>query len=486
MMSIRKRLLFGLLLTLILTLAAMLWLTWHDARRELSSLFDTQLQQSASIMLLWTETEPRSGDDLSPEKFREELEKLLPLMTGVYLGDRPVLPARPSDQLQPRGDYQRELAFTISYGEGSRNGELILASQNAPVFLYDNAQPGFQEMELADHLWHAYTAIDGSARFVVRVAERDDVRQVIIAHILRRQFGLMLFMLPLAALLVWLVVGRGLQPLVQLGEEIRARREDLLEPIRSDAPAEVRGLVDSLNHLFERLQAAFEHERQFSADTAHELRTPLAALRTRAEVARQQYPQCSEAFDDIIRQTRRAGRVLDQLLMLARMDAHDGHLDREPLDLVALSREVLADLAPQALQRRVEPELESPAASVEVLGEPVSLSMLLKNLVENAIRHSPPDAAVTVHLEDVGDAVHIRVLDQGPGIPPGLREAVLDRYYRGPQHTATLDQTGAGLGLTIVQRIAAVHQATLTLLDGPDGSGLEARVSFPVNPPKSS
>lgn len=480
MLSIRNRLLIGLLLTMIVSLAAMLWQTWRDARHELNALFDSQLQQNASIIMLWAQTEPRSSEHLSPEKFRTELEKLLPLMTDVYL-DRAAMsedgsPQRDAEQNQ----FHRELAFVIRFHAGAHATPLEMASDNAPAFVFEPLADGFVEREVVEqsveHLWHAYTIADSG--WTVTVAERDDKRQSIIAQIVFRQIGVMVFILPLATILVWGVVGRGLAPLGRLGAQIRARKEDLLEPIDSQTPVEVRSLVDAINHLFERLSHAFERERQFSADAAHELRTPLATLRARAEVARTDHPECARSLDDIIKQADRARRVLDQLLLLARLDGEHNRMQTIDLDLVTLCREVLADRATLAMRHQVELELIHQQPQIRISGEPISLSILLNNLLDNAIAHSPDGGLVSVDLKKDLGTTQLRVRDQGPGIPASLRRSVIDRFNRGPHQGSTVDQTGTGLGLTIAQRIVDLHGAALQFDDRPSGKGLEVVVTF--------
>ena len=482
--SIRTRLLLGLMLALLLAMAVVLLASWHDARRELASLFDAHLQQSAAIMLLWTRTEPRAGEQLNEAKFRAELQSLLPLMTGVYQQRQAAIPDT---------SRRRELAYSIvcdsTVSTDNRAACLSVASPNAPDFLRRDAAAGFSELTQDNNseqtLWHIYTLPDTAAGITVRVAERDDVRTQIIASIVRRQFSVLLVLLPLSGVLVWLVIGHGLRPLRRLSAQINARRDDLLEPVQASAPDEVSVLVDALNQLFYRVAAALDRERRFSADVAHELRTPLSVIKTRADLvtARDVDIATASACAEIARQCQRATRVLDQLLQLARIEGSPQQ-HWQSVDLAALAREVMADLATRAQAQEVELALQAEEQNSTLAAEPVSLSIMLRNLLDNAIRHSDAGSEVTVIVRQHNQRLLLSVQDQGPGLNCEQREQ-LQRFMRFgdtqdvPPELRS-DQSGYGLGLRIVQRIAVLHAAEVTLIAAEQGSGLQVQVSLPL------
>lgn len=483
--SLRTRLLLGLLLTLSLALSLVIGASWWGARRELASLFDAHLQQSAAIMLLWTQTEPRAGETLDPQRFRAELQSLLPLMQGVNFR-RQNTPALAEDR--------REFAYAIICDppEDSARARacVSVASPNAPALLAQTAVPGFSEQRSSgsesDTLWHIYTSRDDLRGFTVRVAERDDIRRRIITNIVLRQSGVSLVLIPLAGILVWFVIGQGLRPLRALSGQINARSGDLLEPVTAQAPAEVDALVEALNRLFDRLTRAFDRERRFSADVAHELRTPLSVIRTTAEVnaSRSAVDREREAWHAIIRQAERAARTLDQLLALARADRDRIGEERERIALAALAREVMADLAHQADARGVELVLDSGSESICARAEPVSLGILLRNLLENAIRHAPPASEVRVTLEARAESTDLSVSDCGPGLTQEQHTRLLALLQSGEGVGAAAspgrDQNGLGLGLRIVQRIAALHDARVDLQSPASGGGLLVLVRLPA------
>jgi two-component system sensor histidine kinase QseC len=278
-------------------------------------------------------------------------------------------------------------------------------------------------------------------------------------------------------LMVWLGVGRGLAPLGRLAREVSGRDPRSLDEIpTATVPSEVLPLVQALNRLFQRLGSAFLAQRRFTADAAHELRTPLAGVKTQAQVA-MRAPDPAErqrALEQVLKGIARAGHLVEQLLVLARIDRESTDIAFAHPDLHKIAVSVLSELSPQALARGVDLELDGDRG-VPVRGSPDLLSILLRNLVDNAVRHTPPNGRVLVRVTREQVGALLTVQDNGPGIPPEQRERVFARFYR-------LDCAageGSGLGLSIVQRISALHGATISLQDGPGGAGLAVEVRFP-------
>jgi two-component system sensor histidine kinase QseC len=284
--------------------------------------------------------------------------------------------------------------------------------------------------------------------------------------------------LPLLGAALALAIGRALAPLRALADAVGSRDAQRLEPVVApDAPREVRPLVERLNALFRRIGESLEKERAFTADAAHELRTPIAGIRAQAQVAREATEDAERrrALDQVLAGCDRAARLAEQLLTLARLDAGQGQLRLVPCDLAQIAREVLAELAPGAHSRGTALALAADAP-VPVAGDALLLHVLVRNLVDNAVRYGGPEGAVTVTVERDEEGSRLCVADRGPGIPSAERQRVLDRFYRS---VGTREQ-GAGLGLSIVSRIAALHGAALELDEGPEGHGLCASVRFPA------
>ncbi len=286
----------------------------------------------------------------------------------------------------------------------------------------------------------------------------------------------LLYGLPLLALPLWLLFRLGFAPLQRIGAQISARSAQDLTPLPATRYVELAPLVNAVNSLMARLQQRLDREHEFLADAAHELKTPLAVIQLGAEGLDQPDPRARDESRERLRLgVQRATHTVHQLLALARSGADTLDLSKTRHDLVDLVRERVALAVGLALQRQIELALEAPEQITMWLNRE-SLCSLIDNLVDNAIKYSPAGGHVTVTLADLGEQVVLTCSDQGPGIPAELRERVFERFVRlaggQPCH-------GSGLGLTIVERAAAQHGATVALLDGPQGRGLTVQVSFP-------
>ena len=307
------------------------------------------------------------------------------------------------------------------------------------------------------------------------VAERQEIAGEIAEHLLKP----MLWALPALALLLVVSIGFALRPLKQLAQQVAEREPDHLAALpNTNVPAEVLPLVGRLNELFVVIARTLENERRFTADAAHELRTPLAAIKAQAQVALVTDAEQvrSHALQQIVAGCDRATHLVEQLLMLARLDAPQV-AKFQAVDLHRLAAEVLAASVGSAHSAGSTIELdENQADPVMVSGDSLLLSVALRNLLENALRHNPPGTVVSVVTGRTSTGYYIGVIDTGPGIPATERELVLQRFNRGSRSSGT----GSGLGLSIVQRIAQLHGAKLTLGPRVDAGGTAARLDFPA------
>ena len=261
-----------------------------------------------------------------------------------------------------------------------------------------------------------------------------------------------------------------------LNRQVAHRAPDNLAALQlAAAPAEVAPLVSSLNRLFERVRASMDNERRFTADAAHELRTPLAALRAQAQVARGSIDdnERDRALDNVISGCDRASHLIDQLLTLARLEPERFQARREPCDLRGVARLVIAELVPSAHAKRIEIELHD-GPPVAVAGDTRLLGILLRNLVDNAVRYSPPGTAVGVRAGTDGRSAFLSVTDEGPGVAADERAQLGQRFHR----LVGTQASGTGLGLSIAKRIAELHDATIAFAEGEGRVGLVATVTF--------
>jgi len=314
--------------------------------------------------------------------------------------------------------------------------------------------------------------------------------------------------LPLAVLLIWLALARGIEPLHAVQQRIRRRSSGDLSPIDEEhIPEEVAPLVRAINHLLARLDESIRAQKHFLADAAHQLKTPLAGLRTQAELAGREIEAgqhdpaaLRESLRQIARSSQSAAHMVNQLLAMARAEHEEPAVRQGAVNLALLARDAVRDFVPRALERQIDLGFEGPPGSEgtarppgpRILGSALLLRELVRNLVDNALLYTPRDGAVTVRVIDdpFGQVAVLQVEDSGPGIPAGEREQVFRPFYR----SLGTGVDGSGLGLAIVREIATRHGAEITLEDadtrrrdqpgaaGEGGPGALFTVRFPAAP----
>ncbi|MBU1351072.1 MAG: sensor histidine kinase N-terminal domain-containing protein [Gammaproteobacteria bacterium] len=431
--SLRMRLLVFLLAAIVLAGAVQGALAYRGALAEADALFDYHMQQTALALRSGLPVDAQGlGPGLSPE------------------------------------DENHEFIVQVWTNEGLRIFESAVGAALPQV-----AVLGFANVQARGGTYRVFSLQTRSQ--VIQVAQNMAARRDMARSLALRTLAPLAFMAPLLVLAVWWGVSRSLAPVERVRRQLAQRQADDLSPV-SDAqlPDEVQPLVSELNLLFERVQRAFDAQEHFVADAAHELRSPLAALRL-------QLQGLQRAGDDTARAAAverlssgidRATRLVEQLLTLARQEASTAVA--EPVDLRAVAQLALADVAPAAQARSMDVGLlaSDPAT---VPGNAEALRMLVRNLLDNAIKYTPPGGRVDLHLRADGDrAVLLTVEDSGPGIAPEYRDRVMQRFVRETSEGAP----GSGLGLAIVQAIATAHGATMLLDSSERLGGLRAVVRF--------
>ncbi|MEM9384990.1 MAG: ATP-binding protein [Pseudomonadota bacterium] len=468
MSSIRRRLLTLLLPALLLIAAAAAGTGYVAASNRIAAFLDTQLAESARVLLLWVLAEPRTGTEANAENIDRELAELFESV-GAAAGTS-------QDTLEA---WSGSLAYRFA-----RPGIIEARASRGGALDQPDActSPGLAMIEAGDgRRWQVYTTWGGEPLATVCVGQPLAARRAIVLDTLLPSVAWWLLVVPLTGAVVWWGLRRGLAPLRDLAAELRARAPGDLSPL-PEAPGalEVRPLLSAMNDLLARQRRLIDQERRFSAEAAHELRTPLATVRLRAEQALGAEPgeAVRRPMSAIVAETERAERVLAQLLSLAGVDAADagGSLPTQSVALMPLLREVLADQASLGLAREVQLQLEAGEEEPgEVQVDPVLLQVLLRNLVDNALRYTPAGGRVEVDVTREDAGVRLQVRDDGPGIDAELRRRLGQPFARGERH----DQTGTGLGLTIARRIAQLHKATLDFDDGRGGRGLTVSLVLP-------
>ncbi|MFN3593455.1 MAG: ATP-binding protein [Thiobacillaceae bacterium] len=370
----------------------------------------------------------------------------------------------PQDALEDRGQFLSQI--------WDDTGELVFSSH--PDSELPQQPDGLHVLYWRGAEWHTYTLREGG--LTIQVANTTANRQAMFARIVPWLILPMGLLIALLAAGIWFAVGRALRPLATLREEICHREPDKLQPVTTrDLPEELRPLAEALNALLTRLDAALRLQRRFIADAAHELRTPLAAVRLQAQLVQQATcPAEREAWlSRLIAGVDRASHMVQQLLDLARLDPQANAEPVGAVDLCALARTTVADFSVQAEATGIDLGL-GPCEQVAMLGRARALRVLLNNLLDNALRHCPPGSRVNVEVHQRADGAWLIVRDNGPGIPEPERDKVFDRFYRLPGTT-----TGSGLGLAIVREIAQQHGGRV-LLSATPGGGLTVSVVLPL------
>src|SRR5512146_203665 len=438
MNSIRRTLLVWLLAGLAAIALATSGVTYLAARREAGELLDLQLKQLA---------------------YSTRIDDLL-------RGRRPGFDV-------PRAPHASGITELVTQ-IWDRDGVLVYWTQPG-MGLPVPATEGYSTVRHDGRDWRVYTLVQGT--HALQVAQAQDEREAIATQTALRTLVPFLALIPFFGVLIWVGVGRGLEPLDAMSRAVAKRRPDALAPLPArELPEELKPLGASLNGLLARLAEALTAQRRFTADAAHELRTPLAALKLQLDLARRaaQPAEFAAALDDLEAGVARTSHVVEQLMTLARVEPEAMAQKRTACDLVAMAKDAIVARAALAADKAIDLGLAR-AAPALVQGDPASLAILLSNLVDNALRYTPRGGRIDVAVDRDAGGATLSVSDTGPGIPVAERARVFDRFYRGEVH----EEAGSGLGLSIVKRIADAHGATITLDAPAEGSGLVVSVHFP-------
>jgi two-component system sensor histidine kinase QseC len=464
--SIRRRLLITLLLAISLVSGTTVVLSYLDAQHEVQELFDAELAQSAKVLQALLLPQLMQGDKAQLKTLRYLTQNLPPVIFEST--DGPGLYGH---------EYERKIAFQV----WSRDKKLVMKSVSAPeeplsVAGLETFNRGYSDEYVQESLWRVFKLWDKGEHFLIQVAEHYDVRKELTEDISGKLIAPALIALPVLGILIWMAVGRGLVPVQQVAEEVTRRDPHNLQAMRvGSVPVEIRPLVTELNELFAQLQHAFERERRFTDDAAHELRTPLASVKTQAQVALRstELSEQQKALRHVISGVDRATHLLEQMLILARLNPEAKTLKHEDIFLRALAAEVIAQIAPAALKKDIHLELSGDEHAL-VIADATSLSILIRNLVDNAVRYTPQGGKVNISIGKESGKTVLTIADNGPGISAELQGRVFDRFFRVVgNHTQ-----GCGLGLAIVKQIADLFNITMEIRNNDESHGLIVRAKF--------
>lgn len=448
----------GRLLVLLLGLVVLVWLatavaTWFDARHELDELLDSHLAQAAAILVM--QQSHAAGED-------------------DHEADSPILHR-----------YAPKVAFQVFH-----EGRLALRSANAPasrmIGTGERIESGFHTVSFDGDAWRVFATHGAVQDVQVFVGEQMTSRTAILWAVLRSTLWPMAVALPLLALAIWWSVNRSVEPLRRLGRSLAERDAHALQSaVITGAPSEMTPMIDALNDLFRRIAQLMESERRFTADAAHELRTPIAAIRAQAQAALGEADVAlrRHGLQATIEGCDRATRLIAQLLTLSRLEA-GAEGTAVDIDLSELVRRVVGDEAPQGLRKQQNIEVDAPVGC-PIRGDATLLAVLIRNLVDNALRYSPARATVRITVRTANAGVRVRVEDNGPGISALDVQRLGERFFR----VLGSGESGSGLGWSIVRRIAAVQGAIIQVSQSTQLGGLCVEVVWPSRshtPPPAS
>lgn len=405
------------------------------------------------------------------ELYDGEMAQIARVLLGVYnsrlintQGDTQIT----SSPFEGGEDYENKLVFQI----WNKNGKLLMRSANAPLEPLSSEAGVFQTRDIYGNEVRTLSMKDPGGGLIVHVGQNIEIRRENATEILESLSYIMIFAFPVFLWLIHKGVNQGTRFLNNLSEKIARRAEDDLSPIETeDIPLEIRGIVEALNKLMSKVSMVLASERQFISDASHELRTPLAGIKAQAQLALKDKGHEQAALARIVEGVDRTTRIANQLLTLSGIDAMNELDQKDTIDVGGLIERVVQDMDTEISEKSIRVSICIDTEK-RLTGNEALLYILFRNLIDNAVRYSPPGSELKVVYQYEQSALALSVIDQGPGISADQRERVFDRFYR----DINIEGEGSGLGLAIARKIADLHQAVIVLGATDSGVGLSAKV----------
>ena len=441
MASIRSKIVFTLVSALVVAGLVASWATYYSTRSEFSAIFDSQLKHTAMEIV-------ESG--------------AIDISRITLVGQSP------------------QLNLFVQIYDAHEN-RIYMSQHRTPLPVAEVV--GFSDVKLeSGEEWRQYASTVGTR--IIQVAQPMDVRDKLAVSAAMRIVQPMLVLIPFLAIAIWFVIVQSLQPLNRTARAVSMRSPSSLEPIEiKNLPYELKSLVGAINNLLRRLSESLNAQQRFASDAAHELRTPLAAIKLQAQLLSRCKPEDKAKYAARLQQgVARATRLVEQLLTIARLDPENADKPMSEVDLAAVASSAVEELSQSARDKAIT--LTARAEPLTMMGMPDAIHLMVVNLADNAIRYTPENGRIEIGVKQKGNDAVITVTDDGPGIAPEERERVFERFYR----ALGTKVSGTGLGLAIVSRIVAMHNGTIRITDGfarlaHDGSGEGFGAQFVVTLP---
>lgn len=455
--SLRSALLLGVNAIVITVLALTAWATYRNTLHELNELFDAELAQTARLIKSLTHDHGFLGHD----------QQLTVIELPKFVDDDALLAHSDGYRTLDGHKYETKLGFQVW-----RNSTLILASENAVGEPLAHFTPGYQERLRGQQTWISFSHFDKSTGLWIFTAQREDIRSELSGFLARDQLlALLLTWVPISLAILWLV-NRVLRPVKRYAEALGERHADQLQQVATRLPNEIEPIRLAVNALLQRITQQIERERRFINDAAHELRTPLAALKLHAE----QLPEPQHPSSRAVRRvSERMNHLVDQLLILAKTDDPQAALGaKQPVIMQHLIEQVISELPLEAVEK-THWQLSIPA-TITLQGYPALLNSAIRNLLENSIKHGGEQPTISIDCEQHEGLITLTIADQGQGLQPDQLLRLGERFYRAEHHRQLADD--AGLGLSIVARVVELHHGQLSF-SANHPRGLKATLTLP-------
>ncbi len=442
--SLRKRLILMISVPILATALLISALSWISARQEIEEVYDAQLAHAAKVLLQLTEHE------VAEHKAYE-----------ISLGEERV-------DLAHR--YENKLTFRIW-----KDTHLVTESVLAKSFDGFRAPAGYSEQTLKNVEWRFFVLYDAATKITIEVAEKKEVRQELTLKILAGfLIPLSLFFPAMIIVIIWLGVTRSLKPLVNLSEQVDVRDTSDFSPIQSPLVSdEIQPLIRAFNSLLERIKQSFAREQSFTDNAAHELRTPLAAMKTQTQVLLKKIskPEYQENLNNLHISIDRMTHMVDQLLSFARLQSEE-QLQTESINFSEILIHLVSKATP-IMKKKSLSLRNNISDGIFIHGHLQAIEIMARNLLDNAVKYTPDEGGITLSLYREAQNVIFELTDTGPGISEDEKEKVFERFYRSKKN----EGMGSGLGLAIVRWVCDFHNATIKLLDN-QPKGLSVRIIF--------
>lgn len=461
MKSIRRYLMITISAVLVTAFVTAMVVSYFEARHEVDELFDAELAQTTR--LLKASFEKVGGQDVKPADLMLSSSATPDLIPDVDSNQERTLYGH---------RYERKVMFQVRQGE-----TVLFESENSSLELVAAPELGFSEVIVDDQLWYLFTLKEGGLSYTA--GERADIRDELAEEILTSYLMPLMICLPFVLVLSLWILKRGLQPLRELESSIIARGESNLTHIQmKDTPEEIQPVVQALNHLFDQVNRSMELERRFTAMASHEMRTPVSVLKVNAQNALKaaSAEEQQHYLLELNRGIDRASRLMEQLLTLSKLEQAELSYEWQVLDLLPMVREEIAALYPLALERGIQIEMVCTMPKAMQYSVPQLLPIVMRNLIENAIKYTPDNGEVRVGIQMAGDMLLLSIEDSGPGVPAEQHELIFTRFYRLPN----AEVQGSGLGLAIVKRILDILEVRVALSSSEHLGGLKVELAFPT------